>query len=225
MTGRLSWQLNEVKARNAGWFDDAPEIETFTRVPTRMPSIAESIGRQVAVYDPGLGARAAYVDDAAAGRVRTYEWVLKSRAEVADFRAFLRSPLGTRDPVYMPSWQRDFSLIGSYDETQTEFSFAPFGYVDKLFPQGTAYRGVIFRSPDGQAHLSGTVIGAGTDGDGNELFELSAPLGTAVTPDWKVMFLRYCRLDDDATEFRWKSGQVATVQLVVRQIPLIEVPT
>lgn len=220
VSGSLSWQLAEAKMQNDGWLTPDPEIETFERRPSRGAEnpIQETLSRLVTAYDPGLGERVAYLETPAATRTRTYRWILKTRTEVADMRDFLDRRWGMAIPFRMPSWQRDMTLAEDIAADTGEFNIRAFGYSDHLYPAGPMYRQLYFRSPDGASTAVRNVVGCLDNEDGTEDIELDSATGFDMTPDTQVMFLRYCRLGDDAAEFHWKTGHVATIDLPVREI-------
>lgn len=216
LTGRVSIQL-EVTGDVTTGPDADPAVPVFTTIPTRPEAIPERLGRRVTTFDPGLGERTSYIEDAAGTRVRSFTYILNGRTAVKAMRDFLDARYGRAVPFRMPSWQRDMTLAADAAAIDTEILIETIGYADHLFSPATSR--LYLLSPNGQTALQLVVTDAVDNEDGTETLTLSGAIGTAVTTAWRVMQLRYCRLDADEVEFRWRGTEIATVELPIREIP------
>ena len=147
-----------------------------------------------------------------------YRWLLKTRAEIRQFREFLRRRAGQLKPLYIPSWNSDLTVTQPISAGATSLVCA-----DRMFylmvgldpPRAhmmirTRNNGDFYRPITAISQTGGEVtIGFGV-----------SPLGVSLAPgDIKAVHLMSLyRLASDSVTLSWRTSRVATVEATMKLV-------
>jgi len=175
-----------------------------------------ALERKVGELDNGVSLPA-YEDEAGVPFVRQRMWwTLASLAEVTAMRGLLYWLRGRHRALWVPTWADDLVVVAQIDLAATAVEVRHMDYVRQV-AQATGRRDlriqlqdgtVLYRRVTGSAQISTTV----------ERLTIDAALGRTVQPAEivQVSFLALMRLDSDAAELAFWTGEVADVPLVFK---------
>lgn len=192
----------------------APEsyasVELFRRKPNWINGVSLTHEADYTVVDNDSGAWNLYL---APDRTQTrrYGWLLKTRQDIAAFRAFLGRRRGRARAVYIPTWADDFRLLAVAASTESRLLVEDNGFAGMV---GTkpGYDRILLRDRTGAAYarqITGT-----ESGPGGVWLWLDQPLGVTIAPD-DVLGLHHLplmRLATDSITLKWHTDQVAVVE-------------
>lgn len=144
---------------------------------------------------------------------RQFSFMLRTRQEIADFKALLLRLRGRAKPVYMPTWAADFTLVAQVAATAGSIKVATNGYTH-LLGESSIYNHILVRTRSGGLYPR-TVIQTSDNGDGTSTLGMGSPLGETVNPgDIKgIHLLMLSRLAGDQVAIVWHTDTVATCDL------------
>jgi hypothetical protein len=156
--------------------------------------------------------------------LRQHSFTFQSRAEFAEFDAFVRDRAGRYEPFWMPSWADDFHVLGG-DLFGVSVRYG--GYSERLWPSLAYRRILIQRNGNPEDYWTRYVDGMTDAEDGTEWF--AAVLGFPYPMDFaglttaqghRFMWLHFCRLDADSIDYVFSpSSEMVEVKLAVLTIP------
>lgn len=136
-------------------------------------------------------------------------WLFTSRTEVDQFRKLLFALRGKHARIWLPTWTEDIALAATVGSTAVSVDIEWIGYT--LYCVNDPNRQdirielqsgqILYRRITGSAEVSSTV----------ERLQIDSALGVTVQPGDVAMisFMALGRLDTDAIEFSWLSGNAA----------------
>lgn len=192
----------------------------------RIGRIEERVRRKFVLLDSVTGNRQSDEQGIAPSPVRPFSWLAFGRAEMAELRDFLDARKGRAVPFWLPSYQWDLSLYQDLDNLDTSAIISWVRYTSEMFSTSHGGRRHVALWDLGVGSFEYYEITAASDpGDGvTEALTLSpAAVRDYMASRTVISFLKLCRLDEDAVEIRYPSGDVAEATIQVRELPL-EVP-
>ena len=185
--------------------------EVVTHAPNWDNTLANDFSRMFDTVDSGVGA-VGYFDREVLSRItKPIPWMLKSRAEIVEFRKLAGRLSGQHKTCWLPSWNDDFKLASGNSANQLILTvkgiwFNGLGGVDLnrdrlaiTLPNGQ----MVFRKITSMAPNYST--------DTTEL-QLDSVLGTTVGvyDNIRLRLLMRCRLATDKIVIPWRTDGVAT---------------
>lgn len=148
---------------------------------------------------------------------RPYTWVLTTFQEIADFRGWLSARRGRKSPLWVPTYQDDFTLMAPAAQNAGSIDIADVDFATKYF--GTTSRvHIAALLPDGTV-VPMTVQNVTVPVAGTERLFLEAPLPIALSKDIRVCLLVYARLTDDAVELEHMGPGLAVAKGGFTELP------
>lgn len=193
--------------------------EVHMRKPNRAQDVTAEYKRLQEVLDFDVGM--IEVDDRADRpfNVRSYSYLLRTRAAIASFRAWLHERRGQITPFWSPTWERNFEIVAPVlgDTSLTVRNQGMYQFLDPL--PGRA--DIAMRHINGAwyfRHINGFDPVAGSLEQ--ETITLGAALGLATAAsDWSLCsFLEKVVLNSDAVEISYVTDSVATSSLATRSV-------
>lgn len=143
---------------------------------------------------------------------RRFQWVLKSKAEVDDFKALLGRLKGRQTPVYLPTWFEDFQL---HEEISAANVSVP--VKDNAFRDMVGYdsaQGALMILVKGASPIIRQIDVVGTNSAGDTVLQLTEEVGVDLTFSSvkRLSLVHLCRLASDRVTVNWVSDSVATVE-------------
>jgi hypothetical protein len=178
--------------------------------PERSRPSNRSFTRAWYLIDGTPGIRAVYPKGTYPQDQWDFTWLLQGWNDIASLRGLLSMMKGRLNPVWFPTWQRDFILAAALGSTDTNIVVNDVGY-SLYVQQHPMRRDLYIRLNDGTYFLRR--ITASSRGNGTETLTLDSALGRAVSPSdvLIISFLDLRRLDQDQVEFAWLTDQVVRV--------------
>src|ERR1700736_2407274 len=171
--------------------------------------------------DPGPGALIVIDRSGVATlEAKAVPFMLRSRAEIANFLTFLTNRKGRLKPFWFPTWQADLFLSASASAGSSGISIINTGYTRFQFPRA-ARRDLAIIFLDGSAILYNRVVTSTEVGGGTETLGLDHGLESNIGPSTVLIsFLPCSRLAVDETpEFRWETTCVVEATLQIQSLP------
>lgn len=142
-----------------------------------------------------------------------YEWLMADHRASSDFFAWLDSRKGRFTPVWVPTWAHDMQVVANIGGTATSFIINGIGYASLYSAGGVpaaSRRDVMVRMVDGIYYFR-RITGGTLNDDGTETIAIDSAFGTTLAASNidRVCFLVPSRLEADAVELAWESGNVA----------------
>lgn len=191
----------------------------WTTRPNRVRDVETDYRRLAEVLDFDTGITA--VDDHAARPFvrRAFDYIFKSRSEIAAFRGWLAARAGRLTAFWHPTWEASIVPTKKILSNQTVMTVASRGFALYFNPMPG-------RTETAFLHKNGTWyfrtvqgFGAGTTGD-EEVMTINQSFGFDANPeDWvAITFLEKTRLDADQIELNWQTDSV-----VEASVPMLSV--
>jgi hypothetical protein len=156
------------------------------------------------------------------GQVQGYLLTLQSRAEIANYRAWLALRKGQQKSFWMPSWQNDLVQINTTSAGEPTLVIEKSGYTAFQYSQ-PARRYLAIRMLDGTGRVFYRKVVSSSDGGNIETLTLDSELSATedILPgSTMVSFLNRVRLANDEPELNWHARDVAEVVLDLIELPL-----
>jgi hypothetical protein len=158
---------------------------------------------------------------------RRLRYLLETRQEVLDARAFIRTVAqGRRHGFWVPTWTQDLSLATVVDSGDTTIAVTRIGFATFYPVLDSANDGL------GREHVAlfPQQVGAGPllvarkvadtgSTDETDVLTIDTPIGHVFTTGDLLSFLLFCRLDEDRVLLQWE-----TFESGVLELPLIDLP-
>lgn len=188
----------------------------LTTRPNWQGGIAERYARKLIETDYQIGKP--WVSDTAEQPIymRQHRWLLKSRAEVIDFRGWLAACAGRLNPFWMPSFVTDAEPVRDVSPAAVIIDVAHSDYASASGLDGR--RDVLIAASDGRRWCR-RVKSWQTASEDIERMVIDAPLGVSLKKEqMQISFMRLARLDSDAVEIAHITDEAAQVTLNVRSL-------
>ena len=188
----------------------------LTTRPNWQGGIAERYARKLIETDFQVGK--ALITDAAGQPIytRQHRWLLKNRAEVIAFRAWLAACAGRLNPFWMPSFTSDVEPVRDIGSGVVVIDVAHSDYASTAGLDGR--RDVLIAASDGRRWCRQVKSWQAASEDVERLV-IHAPIGIALKKDQvQISFMRLSRLDSDAVEVAHITDEAAQVTLNVRSL-------
>ena len=188
----------------------------------RVGRIEEHVRRKFVLLDCKTGVRQADEQSPAPNPSRPFTWLALGRAEIAVMREFLDNRKGRAVPFWLPSFQWDLSLASDVAVFSPTAQISWARYTSQMFGTAGARRHLALWDLGIPSFEYYEVIAASDPGD--SLTE-TLTLSPVASRDYEalrtvVSFLKLCRLEGDAVEIRYPSGNVAEATIEVRELPM-----
>lgn len=191
----------------------------WTTRPNRVRDVETDYQRLAEVLDFDTGITA--VDDHAARPFmrRSFDYLFKSRSEIAAFRGWLAARAGRLTAFWHPTWEASLVPTKKILSSQTVMTVASRGYALYFNPMPG-------RTEAAFLHKNGTWyfrtiqgFSAGTTSD-EEVMTINQSFGFDANPeDWvAIYFLEKTRLDADQIELNWQTDSVVEASLPMRSV-------
>lgn len=222
LSAQLSWQTDAVESDP--YIPDLPAAETYDdyEVIYRKPNWARE-PQDVAMYDymtldNETGPVQLIPKEEFPRQQRQYQWLIRNREDMADFRAMLGRMKGRNTPVYVPTWFADFYLyevIGANSSTmkvkQQNFDF--------MVGVAKTNNTILVRLKDGTQYLR-TIVDTGEGDDDYESINVDSPFPVEIQPKDVIMIslVHLMRLESDAVTINYQTDSVSTVELTMTTV-------
>ena len=191
----------------------------WTTRPNRVRDVETDYRRLAEVLDFDTGITA--VDDHAARPFvrRAFDYIFKSRSEIAAFRGWLAARAGRLTAFWHPTWEASIVPTKKILSNQTVMTVASRGYALYFNPMPGRTEAAFLHKNGSWYFRTITSFGAGTTGD-EEVMTINQSFGFDANPeDWiAIYFLEKTRLDADQIELNWQTDSVAEVSLPMRSV-------
>lgn len=193
-------------------------VEVILQSPDWVNTIDNAATFDFDVIDFQTGQRSYALSDSLQSLAYGYRWLLKTRAEVNAFRAFLGRLKGQLNAIYIPSWHEDFTLsqgISSGD--------AVINVVDRSFFQLVGInpaRGNIMIRTRSHGHFFRPIVAIAKAGP-NATINIGTALGVSVpiADVIQICYVSLYRKSTDTTTIQWQTDQVAIIEETFQLVP------
>lgn len=189
-------------------------IEVVTTPLNWRQAISNDFTRQQMIADAGVGPISYFEQDAYTRITRPFEWVLRNKADIVAFRAFLARRQGQAKTCWIPSWHGDFTVVGTTGPSSASLVVTRTAF-ESLVGVDINRDRIRVRMTDGTTFYR--KIEAVTVVDSNTmLLGLDDDFGIELNTSnvFAVDFLLRCRLASDRVEIPWITDGVANPTLV-----------
>lgn len=193
-------------------------FEVITSQPNWSNAISWTSEFDFQTVDPQVGVLEYLESEKYPRVIRSYSWLLKSRAEVLAFRQFLARQRGQLKACWVPTWTSDFTVTRDHFASDSSFTVVPNNY-RTLIAANPDRCTIMIRLRDG-TRMYRTIVGVSTDGT-NDVITFSSQLGVDIPKssivDIHLMLLS--RFATDKINLEWRTNSVAVVQSSFTSIP------
>lgn len=196
-------------------------IEVITDKPNWRNAINNEFTFAFDTVDAGVGPLAYYETEAVARVVRPFQWFLKSRQQIVEFRKLMGRLRGQSKTVWMPSWHDDFVVAASNHANQATLIvkgtwFHSFVGVD------TSRDRLAIRLPNGTTVYRRITLTSPNYSNDTTTITLDSTLGTTVAPNdnSRVQLLLRCRLATDKIVIPWATDAISEPQTTFTTVKL-----
>lgn len=198
----------------------------FDVEPNRAESMTFGYANFMAQLDNETGLIARQIFGDVGNNTQAYNFTAKGRQENADLRALLFALGGRQLPLWLPTFNNDFELVGDANLTSTQLVVSRCGYTDMGGPRPGREDIAIWKKDGTKIYRE--VTNSVLVGDGStEQLTLDDPLGTILTPFniKRISFLSLARQDSDSIEVHHLTDTqgVSTVTTVFKTLPAVRV--
>lgn len=186
------------------------------RRPNWVSPLAQRMQRKLQRLDYETGA--IFQDDLSGhpSTVRTHRVLLRDRADIAAWRAWLHARRGRAGAFWQPQWQQDLTPAAPVSAAASTLTVRALGAALYALEEGRRDIALLHR-PTGQWRFRRVLGHFGHDDV--EVLTLDAPLGINAQPDdLFVTWLCLSRLDADAIEIAWHTAAAAVAVYDIRSV-------
>lgn len=217
----ITLTVNDVTAVTP-WFDPAyvyKTLDVHVRKPNRAEDVTVEYKRMAELIDFDTGI--IELDDAAKRpfNVRSYSYLLRDRATIAQFRAWLHQRAGQLNPFWSPTWERNLEPISPLAGTAT-MTLVNQG-MNILFDGLPGRTDAALRQANGSWQFKGINAFAaafGTPTQETVTFDSATNVAGNASEFALCCFLERVVLNADAVEIVYHTGTVATSSLATRSV-------
>jgi hypothetical protein len=175
--------------------------------------------RQLDVLDYDTGSP--WVDDLSglAALLKSWHWMLGSRAEIVALRKWLAARAGKRVPFWSATQAVDMEVTAAIGASDSAITIRNIGYA--RFLDGRAdRRHLLIQTVSGMRYYRAITASSEIDAD-HESLAIDSALGATLQPAdiASVRFLHLTRLDSDDIEIEWHTSEVAECSTMLRSLP------
>lgn len=179
-------------------------IEVITHKPNWRNAISNEFTFQFDTVDAGVGPLAYFETEAVARVVRPFQWFLKTREQIVEFRKLMGRLRGQSKTAWMPSWHDDFDIAASNVANQATL-IVKGTWFHSLVGVDTSRDRLSIRLPNGTTVYRRITATAPNYSNDTTTITLDSTLGTTVAPNdnTRVQLLLRCRLATDKIVIPW----------------------
>jgi hypothetical protein len=220
-TARVQFTVDDLTSIDAAWDTSYQfaSVEVMVRKPNRVDNVTAEYRRLQEILDYTTGVTE--IDDLGARpfNVRSYSYLLKDRAAIQAYRAWLHQRAGQAEPFWSPTWERNFELHGTQDGGAT---LIVENQGMSTYLNGVGGRGnIAMRRRDGTwvfRAISSCATNADPDLE-NIVLATAVGGGTTTPSDWSLCcFMEHVVLNSDAVEISYVTNSVATANVATRSV-------
>jgi len=204
------------KQESATTFNSTP---VWITRPNRVRNVDADYLRLAEVLDFDTGITA--VDDHAARPFvhRSFDYIFKSRAEIAAFKGWLTARQGRLTAFWHPTWEASLVPTQRILSNQTVMTVASRGYALYFNPMPGRTEAAFLYKNGSWYFRTILSFGSGTTGE-EEVMTINQSFGFDANPeDWlAIYFLEKTRLDADQIEINWQTDSVAEASVPMRSV-------
>ncbi|MBT7443378.1 MAG: hypothetical protein HN790_05365 [Methylococcales bacterium] len=150
--------------------------------------------------------------------ISSVELILENKAQIAEFKEWLKQCAGRHQSFWMPTWQADLHSLELMAKGSRNMIINNIGYA-MHYQRQPGKQDVMILLRDGTRiyrHVTGAVIS--DSNSQKELLTFEKALSQPIQPKDILMlsFLGLCRLESDQVEFEWLTHDIARVGIKVR---------
>lgn len=151
---------------------------------------------------------------------RPWLFTLTSRADLSSFLEWCAVRRGAYRELWVPTWRRDFQLVGAQDAGDTDLVVYATGYPDTSFSSEARRHLAIMTQGNGVRTLYFRRITDAVDnGDGTETITIESAVGVALDPYAQLSFLVLARLESDDIPIQYHHLGLQEVPVRFVEIP------
>ncbi len=188
------------------------------RKPNRISAMSADYTRRLQVFDVGIGPVVADDISGSPNVIREHRYLLRDRAQVADYRRWLAARRGRQGRQWVPSWAADLRPLAQIASNSQVLTVAETG-IARYWGNRVGRRNLCLVHADGTVYLR-QVTAAAASAPGQEQLTIDESLGRAVDPgDWRrVSWLEMVRLAGDTVELQHATAEVAESSAPLRGV-------
>ena len=178
-------------------------------------NLSERIARTIDVFDNGSAIVQVDTINNWTRHVQTVSFIKNNRTDIWALRKWLHARKGKQKSFWLPSWNKDITILENVANTAASLTVSPIGY-----PLYYDVRDIMIQLKNGSRIFTRVTSGA-TNGDGNEILSLAAQVGTTfTTADVSfVCFMTHVRFDTDEITLTHKDAFTINTSLNVVEVP------
>jgi len=187
-------------------------LEVITVQPNWANGLNQNLTHNFEEIDYGIGQIRWLKKETNPSKLMPYSWLLRDRAMIVAFRAFLGRQSGRLKTCWIPSWTDDFTAVLEIEASSTVLPVVENGF-SRLVGVNPSNDRIAIRTKSGQVYYRRiTAITLSPDGV-NPALVLDSALGDHLLADdiLTINMLHRCRFATDKFNFQWHTGSVVTV--------------
>lgn len=190
--------------------------DVLLRQPNWIGGLDQQLTRQLDEIDGDTGPRAIVDRPGRPTQIRSYSWLLKTRAEIRQQKDWLARRNGRQRPVWVPTWTTDMVLAVQASAVDTTLIIEDVGY-RLWYALQAGRRDLAIRLPDGSRILR-RITAADQVVAGQERITIDAAAGQILPVGTRASYIGLHRLDADQIEIAWHTAGVAVCATNLRLI-------
>lgn len=224
MTGVVEFSMSPIQTDPAIPDDPAAEIFNGKEIIYRKPNWATPVQydheSDFEMLDYQIGAMQTVPKPSFPRQARRFQWLLRSKSDIRDFRGLLGRLKGRMTSVYIPTWFQDFVLTEPAGTGAGAIKVERSQY-DSLVGAAETQKAILVRMKDGRKFIR-EITGTSVFSDSVEQINLGDTLPYEInsTNTLMISLVHLCRLQQDGVTINYRSDSVATVEIsaqVVKQ--------
>lgn len=143
--------------------------------------------------------------------IHSHTWMLKSREEISNFRAFLYARRGRLNACWLPTFQNDLQIVDTITSGSLQINIENCSYTD-LYQMHINRRDIRIELVSGTL-IYRRIIASSIINDDVEQITIDAALGVDLAIDdiERISFMSFCRLEADSIELSWQWSDLVNV--------------
>lgn len=185
-------------------------IEVLTVTPNWRTPIQNTFTREFDTVDSGVGPIGYLQRETVSRLVKPFQWLLKSRADIANFKAFVGRREGQLKPCWMPSHNNDMRLAQSNIADHNKIIVAG-THAHELSAIDVSRNRLMLRLPDGTTFYRRIVSTTPDYVNDQTALNLDSPIATTVgvSDNVRLQFIQRYRLASDKIVIEYVSDSIA----------------
>ncbi|GBL46211.1 phage protein [Sulfuriferula multivorans] len=191
----------------------------LTDRPNWVDNLDQEMLRKLATLDYATGKPWQDDESGLAALLKSFGWLLRSRADIAAFRSWLYARRGAAIPFWSESQGNDLAVTRTVSLSDTQIVVRNIGYT-QLINAAAHRRDIAIHTVDGDVYYR-RITGATEIDASEETLGIDTALGITYTAAQitGVHFMSLCRLDSDSVQIDWRSAAIAEASLMIRGLP------